>query len=82
MEKIRLLVIDDNVNLVNMVTEYFSKTNNIEVVFTAYNGEEGINVAQEQKDKYDVMLLDLIMPKKDGMYVLQEMKKRGINIRC
>ena len=39
-----------------MVTEYFSKTNNIEVVFTAYNGEEGINVAQEQKDKYDVML--------------------------
>ena len=79
MEKIKLLVIDDNVNLVNMVTEYFSKTNNIEVVFTAYNGEEGINVAQEQKDKYDVMLLDLIMPKKDGMYVLQEMKKRGIN---
>ena len=30
MEKIKLLVIDDNVNLVNMVTEYFSKTNNIE----------------------------------------------------
>ena len=79
MEKIKLLVIDDNVNLVNMVTEYFSKTNNIEVVFTAYNGVEGINVAQEQKDKYDVMLLDLIMPKKDGMYVLEEMHNRNID---
>ena len=79
MEKIKLLVIDDNVNLVNMVTEYFSKTNNIEVVFTAYNGEEGINVAQEQKDKYDVMLLDLIMPKKDGLSVLKELNKEDIH---
>ena len=78
MEKIKLLVIDDNVNLVNMVTEYFSKTNNIEVVFTAYNGEEGINVAQEQKDKYDVMLLDLIMPKKDGLAVLKDLKLNDI----
>ena len=71
MEKIKLLVIDDNVNLVNMITEYFSKTSNIEVVLTAYDGEEGIKVAQDQKDKYDVMILDLIMPKKDGMYILE-----------
>ena len=79
MEKIKLLVIDDNTNLVEMIKEYFNEKDNIEVVLTAYDGEEGIEVIQNQKDNYDVIILDLIMPKKDGMYVLEEMKNRGIN---
>ncbi len=79
MEKIKLLVIDDNINLVDMVKEYFSNTNNIEVAYTAYDGLEGIEVIQREKDNYDVIVLDLIMPKKDGIYVLEEMQKRGIN---
>lgn len=79
MEKIKLLVIDDNVNLVGMIKEYFSQGKNIEVAFTAYDGEEGIELIQKEKDNYDVIVLDLIMPKKDGMYVLEEMKNRGIS---
>lgn len=79
MEKIKLLVIDDNVNLVEMIKEYFSQGKNIEVTFAAYDGEEGIELIQKEKDNYDVIVLDLIMPKKDGMYVLEEMKNRGIN---
>lgn len=79
MEKIKLLVIDDNVNLVEMIKEYFSQGKNIEVTLAAYDGEEGIELIQKEKDNYDVIVLDLIMPKKDGMYVLEEMKNRGIN---
>ena len=79
MEKIKLLVIDDNINLVEMVKEYFNQKNNIDVVLTANDGEEGIEVIQKEKDNYDVIILDLIMPKKDGIYVLEEMKKRGIS---
>ncbi len=79
MEKIKLLIIDDNTNLVEMVKEYFNNNANIEVAFSAYDGEEGIDTIQREKDNYDVIILDLIMPKKDGMYVLEEMKNRGIN---
>lgn len=79
MEKIKLLVIDDNVNLVEMIKEYFSQGKNIEVAYAAYDGEEGIELIQQEKDNYDVVVLDLIMPKKDGMYVLEEMKNRGIS---
>lgn len=79
MEKIKLLVIDDNVNLVEMIKEYFSQGKSVEVAFTAYDGEEGIELIQKEKDNYDVIVLDLIMPKKDGMYVLEEMKNRGIS---
>lgn len=79
MEKIRVLMIDDNVNLVNMVKEFFSSHSIIDIVFSAYDGESGIEVIQNNLDKYDVIVLDLIMPKKDGMYVLDEMRARGID---
>lgn len=79
MEKIRLLVIDDNISLVDMIKEYFCKNENIEVVLEAYDGEQGIDVIQNEKENYDVIILDLIMPKKDGIYVLEEMKNRGIS---
>ena len=35
-------------------------------------------IKNNQSD-YDVVILDLIMPKKDGIDVLEEMKKFGIN---
>ena len=40
------------------------------------NGEEGL--ALMEKESFDLVLLDLIMPKLDGFGVLEEMKKKGI----
>lgn len=79
MDKIKVLMVDDNLNLVEMVKEYFKHHNSIEISYEAYDGEQGIEVIDKEKDHYDVIVLDLIMPRKDGLYVLEEMKKRGIN---
>ena len=79
MEKIKILMIDDNANLIKMVKEYFSTNSKIQINLTATNGEEGINVLEKNMENVDLILLDLIMPKKDGIYVLNEMKKRKIN---
>ena len=78
MEKIKLMIVDDNVNLVGMVKEYFKDNELIEVLYTAHDGYEGIELVEKEKDNFDVLILDLIMPKKDGLYVLQEMKRRNI----
>lgn len=78
-EQIRLLVVDDNENLVEMIKDYFEDHNKIKVVNTVYNGEEALDIIQKETDSFDVMLLDLIMPKKDGMYVLDKMQKLEIN---
>ena len=40
------------------------------------NGQEGLVLLE--KDKFDLVLLDLVMPKLDGFGVLEEMKKKGI----
>ncbi len=43
---------------------------------TALNGEEALAILS--KETVDLILLDLIMPKKDGFAVLAELKEKGI----
>lgn len=76
MDKIKVLMIDDNINLTEMIKEYFKDNKKIEVTSCYYDGEDGLKAILEEK--YDIVLLDLIMPKKDGLYVLEELKKKGI----
>lgn len=76
MEKIKVLMIDDNVNLNEMVKDFFKKSKEIEIKDCCCDGEEGL--ALINKKEYDVILLDLIMPKKDGIFVLEELKSKNI----
>ena len=78
MGKIRVLMIDDNQSLVDMVKEYFKDNAKIEVVLSCSDGEEGFKTIIDKQEAYDIILLDLVMPKKDGLYVLDELNKRGI----
>lgn len=79
MEQVRVLMIDDNVSLVNMVKEYFKDNKNVKVVLEAHDGMEGYELIKSKKGEYDVVILDLIMPKKDGMYVLKSVKENNID---
>ncbi len=81
MKKIKVLMVDDNTNLVEMVKEYFTNHETIEIFKTADNGEDGFKLIEENINDFDVLLLDLIMPKKDGLYVLEEMKQKGIQTK-
>ena len=78
MENIKVLMIDDNIALINMIKEYFAGSS-IEMKYEAYDGLQGINLLEENMEDIDMVLLDLIMPKKDGIYVLEQMKEKNIN---
>ena len=77
MDKIKVLMIDDNVQLIEAVKEYFKSSKLIEIACEAHDGIEGIE--KIENCEYDVIILDLIMPKKDGLYVLEQMKNKKIN---
>ncbi len=79
MKNIRVLMIDDNVELVSMIKEYFKDHANIEVTLEANDGKKGLELIENNQSEYDVVLLDLIMPKKDGISVLEELKEKGID---
>ena len=76
---IRILMIDDNVRLIEAVKEYFKNNEEVNITMEAYDGLEGFETLKNHQDEYDIILLDLIMPKKDGIYVLEQMKQNGIN---
>lgn len=78
-KKIKVLMIDDNINLVEMVKEYFSEHQRIKVVKSFYNGDDAVEYMINNKGEFDIVLLDLVMPKKDGLGVLEDMKKNNIN---
>ena len=72
-------MIDDNVALTEMVKEYFKDSEEIEIFEVAHDGSEGVKKIEQLDGKYDIVLLDLIMPKKDGVSVLEELKKKNIH---
>ena len=79
MQKTRLLIIDDNEELVSIIKDYFKNNSNIDVVLEASDGNEGILLIDKKKNEFDVILLDLVMPKKDGIAVLEYLYKNEID---
>lgn len=65
MDKKRLLLVDDEKDLVETV-KFRLEANNYEVL-TAYDGSEGLDKAK--KEKPDLIILDLMLPKMDGYKV-------------
>ncbi|MBE6147270.1 MAG: sporulation transcription factor Spo0A [Firmicutes bacterium] len=79
MNKIKVLMIDDNIELVSMIKEYFNNHASIELNLEAYDGEKGFELIKQRQNEYDVIILDLVMPKRDGLFVLEKMKKEQID---
>jgi len=78
MEKINVLMIDDNINLIKMVKDYFDGSE-INICLEAHDGIQGMRQIENNIERFDLIILDLIMPNKDGMYVLKEMKEKKIH---
>ena len=68
-----ILVVEDNINFVKMIKEYFKNNDKISIKYTCNDGDSGIKTLIKNKDDIDLVLLDLVMPKKDGLYFLKQL---------
>ncbi len=68
MEKLNIAIADDNERMVQLLDRIVSSDEELEVVGRAGNGEDLIEIIKEKKP--DVVLLDIIMPKLDGLTVM------------
>jgi len=66
----KVLIIDDEKGILKMYCEYL-QTGRIETL-EATDGQTGIKIAREQKP--DVIFLDIIMPRYNGLDVLKDIK--------
>lgn len=72
MEKLKVAIADDNERMRQVLVDIVKKDDSLEVVGTAKDGEEAFEVIR--KTEPDVVLLDIIMPKLDGLTVMEKIK--------
>ncbi len=74
-EKIKVMVVDDNKEFVKLLNMYINSQNDMEALEPLYDGTNALDVIS--KSKPDVLLLDIVMPEKDGLTVLEEMEDKA-----
>jgi DNA-binding response OmpR family regulator len=75
--KDKILLVEDDPNLGAVLQEFMALKGGFDVVLCK-DGEEGLKVFSQQK--FDLCILDVMMPKKDGFTLARELKKINQNI--
>ena len=70
----RLLLVEDEIQLSEALNQILSK--NKYVIDAVYNGEDGLDYGLT--DIYDGIILDIMLPKLNGLEVLRRLRKNGI----
>ena len=74
MANLKIVLIEDDEILAKVVYEELSDAGFD--VFQTFDGQEGLEIVRNKKP--DLVLLDLILPKKNGFDVLEELKKSPV----
>ncbi len=77
-KKINILLVEDDVFLANIYKTKFAMEG-FEVVLHAENGD--LAIVEANRKKPDIILLDILLPKKDGFAVLTELKKENSEVK-
>ena len=75
MSKLNVVIADDNEKMVHLLGEIVSKAEGLQLVGTAKNGEEAVKLIRDKEP--DVVLLDVVMPKLDGLAVMDQVNGDG-----
>lgn len=73
MKKIRVLIVDDHPIVRAGFRQILSDTDDMEVIGEAANGDEAM--ASVRNNTYDIVLLDISMPGRSGLEILEELKE-------
>lgn len=76
---LRILVVDNNVELCSILSEFFDSQPDMETAGIAYDGEEALTKLVDLKP--DIMILDITMPHLDGIGVLERMENMQLDPR-
>ena len=74
MEKLSVAIVDDNPLILNTLDEMINGEEGLSVIGKADNGEDAVDMIEDTTP--DIVLLDLIMPKMDGISVVEKVKSR------
>jgi two-component system response regulator (stage 0 sporulation protein A) len=71
---IQVILADDNREFTDLLTEFITEQQDMEIMGVAYNGNDVIRLIEEESMVPDVLILDIIMPYLDGLGVLERIR--------
>ena len=71
MDKKKILIVEDEEEVTRAISDAF--INQEFTILKAFDGEQGLSVSL--KEHPDLILLDILMPKMDGMIMLQKLRE-------
>ena len=80
MNKIKIVMADDNREFVNLMTEFFAGQEDMEIIGVGYNGIEVLEVLETEEP--DIIILDIIMPRLDGLAVLEKIRMEQLQTQA
>ena len=78
MNDITILVVDDESRIRKLIKDFLRQENY--AVLEAEDGEDALNVFEQNKNKIDLIILDVMMPKFDGWSVLRKIRQDNTQI--
>ena len=76
MEKIKIVLADDNKDFCQVLKEYLSNEDDIDILGIAKDGIEALDLVK--KTQPDLLILDVIMPHLDGLGVIEKLNTMDI----
>ena len=73
MQTITILIVDDEERIRKLIKDFFIQKNYS--IIEAKDGEDAIKIFNKNKEKIDLILLDVMMPKQDGWSVLRKIRQ-------
>jgi heavy metal response regulator len=71
----KILLVEDDKTVLHFIEKGLKETNYI--VDVAFDGEEGLHLALSRS--YDIIILDIMLPKIDGWEILESIRKKQVN---
>jgi two-component system chemotaxis response regulator CheY len=71
----RALIVEDDFGSRHLLQAYLKDLATVDVAVDGEEGMEAFRLAWSENDPYDLILLDIMMPKKDGQTCLKEIRE-------
>ncbi len=76
-----ILIIDDSALMRRVLSDIINLDERFKVIAEASNGLEGLSLIEERRKEFDAVILDINMPRMNGLELLAELKLRNLRLK-
>lgn len=78
--KKNILLIDDSALMRKVLSDIINKDDRFQTAGTAVDGLEALQMLQKDSSRYDALILDINMPKMNGLQLMEELNRQHIKV--